>query len=272
MNLTTGIRLEVPQHLYEKLQEEQELRTPNTGKKPSLASIILDFCNEKLVNNVHEHFNVRESVHNSGATNKIDSKLEKQLKSWEEKLANWDTSLKERERKSKELEKIIFQERMDIMDMRNKVLDEREKVYQKALEGSETMVDNKFMQAELKHKDEKIKQLEKEHDFTKSKLLRTQETNNKEETKSIWEHIKDNLPLIIGGFAILGAYLLAKKDSKPKLPPHMEGLANIFNQMEEKEQKALGEKLVSLAEQHTEIVKKNEDTSGEQKPPFQIKI
>ncbi len=272
MTKTTGIRLEVPQHLYDKLQEEQEHRTPNTGKKPSLASIILDFCNEKLDNNVHEHFNVHESVHNSGATNKIDSKLEKQLKNWEEKLAKWDNSLKERERKSKELEKIIYQERMEVMDMRNKVLDERDKVYKKALEGTEAMVDNKFLNAELKHKDDKIKQLEKEQTYNRNKLLRTIENNNKIETKTIWDYIKDNLPLILGGFATLGAYLLAKKEDKPKLPKEMDGLAYMFNQMDEQGKKILGEQLISFAEQHTEIVKKTDVTSTEEKPPFQLKI
>lgn len=272
MTKTTGIRLEVPQHLYEKLQEEQELRTSDTGKKPSLASIILDFCKEKLDNNVHEHFNVHESAHNSGGSNKVDPNLEKHLKYREENLVKWDNALKERERKSKELEKIVYQERMEVMDMRNKVLDEREKVYQKTLEGSEALVDNKLLQAELKQKDEKIRQLEKENNFAKSKLSGNRVINEKENTKTIWEHIKDNLPLILGGFAILGTYLLAKKDSKPKLPAHMEGLSKIFNQMDEKEQKALGEKLVSLAEQHTDIVKKKDETSGEQNPPFQLKI
>ncbi|MBI5540309.1 MAG: hypothetical protein HY951_09650 [Bacteroidia bacterium] len=272
MTKTTGIRLEVPQHLYDKLQEEQEYRTPNTGKKPSLASIILDFCNEKLDNNVHEHFNVHESAHNSVATNKTDSKLEKQLKNWEEKLAKWDNSLKERERKSKELEKIIYQERMEVMDMRNKVLDEREKVYQNALAGSETLVDNKFLHAELKHKDEKIKQLEKDQAYDRSKLLRTIEKNNKEETKSIWDHIKDNLPLIIGGFTLLGAYLLSKKDNKPKLPKEMDGLVNMINQMDEQGKKIIAEKLISFTEQHTEVEKKKNETTEEQKPPFQLKI
>ncbi|MBI5541232.1 MAG: hypothetical protein HY951_14295 [Bacteroidia bacterium] len=180
MNATTGIRLEVPQSLYESLQTEQEKRRIKTGKKPALAAIIMDFCSEKLEENENAHsfvHSVHESIHSSeisnSGINKTGSDNEKKLRQWEEQLAIKNKSLQEQERKLKEQEKEIFKEKIEVLDLKSKVLDEREKIQQKAQEGMEKVIEHKLLQSELKFKDERIQRLENELSLAKSKPQRT---------------------------------------------------------------------------------------------------
>ena len=111
MNTTTGIRLEVPTDLYEKLQDEQERRRLKTGKKPGLSAMIQDICSNILDENENTQYNVHsvhDSVQISAQSNLNDSNSEKQLKQWEERLVKWEKSLQEREKNIKEQEKVIL--------------------------------------------------------------------------------------------------------------------------------------------------------------------
>ncbi len=173
---TTGIRLEVPQSLYARLQTEQEKRRIKTGKKPALAAIIQEFCSEKLDENENVHsvaLMAHESVQNSEPTGsgiqKADSDTEKRLQRWEEQLSIKNKSLLERESKMNEREKEIMKEKNEVLELKGKVLDEREKLQQKSLEGTESVIEKKLLQNELKYKDEKIQRLENELRIANSK-------------------------------------------------------------------------------------------------------
>jgi hypothetical protein len=272
---TTGIRLEVPQDLYERLQTEQEKRRVKTSKKSALAAIILEFCLAKLEENENVHFDVhtvQNSVHNSENPNsskdKSDSNTEKRLNNWEEQLSIKNKSLQEKERKLKEQEKEIFKEKMEVLDLKSKVLDEREKLQQKTLEGTESIIEMKILQNESKHKDEKIQRLETELSIAKSKSQRTHEYRKESEPKTIWEQIKPFLPYIAGGLALLAAYFIAQKNKKPELPPVLKEFAGLFDHLSEEDQKKLGEKLKYYADMHTTPVEENKILQLKVNPPI----
>jgi len=264
MNTTTGIRLEVPQSLYERLQDEQEKRRIKTGKKPALANIIQEFCSEKLeeIENVHSdvhsiHGSVHHSENPDSGSNKTNSDTEKRLRQWEEQLSIKNKSLLEQERKLKEQEKELFKENMEVLDLRNKVLDEREKLQQKSLEGTESIIEMKILRNELKHKDERIQWLEKELRLAKSRLQRTHEDSKENKPKTLWEQIKDFLPLIATVLALIAVYLSAQKNKKPELPSGLKELAGLFDHLSEEDQKKLGEKFKTFANSHTAPVEEN---------------
>ena len=259
MNTTTGIRIEVPQDLYKKMQEEQEKRTVVTGKKPALSAIILEICSEKLdaCEDVHSDVHgvqesVHKSVHPNSSPDKKDSDAEKRLQHWEERLSKWEKSLLERDKMIKDQEKEIFQEKLDVLELKSMVLDERDKVHQKALDGTEMVVDMRLLKNDLKHKDEVIHQLSKELSFIKDKLLTRMADHKKDEPKTLMEQFKGFLPWIAGGLALISIYLLATKDNKPALPKELHELAGVFDGLSENDQKALGEKLRYYADKHTD--------------------
>ncbi|MBI5539064.1 MAG: hypothetical protein HY951_03330 [Bacteroidia bacterium] len=173
MNTTTGIRLEVPQSLYERLQAEQEKRRFKTGKKPALALIIMEYCLEKLDENEND---VQKCIHPSEQsdleTNKIDSNTEKRLRRWEEQLFMKQKLSQEKEIRLNEREKEILQEKNNLLEIKSKLLDEREKFQQKTFEGMESMIEQKLIQNELKYKDEKIQRLENELSIAKGRSPR----------------------------------------------------------------------------------------------------
>ncbi|MBI5538615.1 MAG: hypothetical protein HY951_01040 [Bacteroidia bacterium] len=261
---TTGIRLEVPQDLYERLQAEQEKRRIKTGKKPALAAIIMDLCTIKLEENENVHSDVQsvqKSVQNSEHTDSAkDNALintEKRLRKWEEQLSFKNKSLLEKEREIKEQEKEIFNEKMEILDLKSKVLDEREKLQQKTLEGTESIIELKLLQNESKHKDEKIQQLKEELSIAKSKSKKIQEDRKESEPKPFWEQIKPFLPVISGGIGLIAGYFIAKKNNKPELPSVLKEFAGLFDHMSEEDQKKLGEKLKYYADLHTDPAGEN---------------
>lgn len=254
---TTGIRLEVTQDLYERLQTEQEKRRIKTGKKPALSVIIMDFCTEKLEENENVHSDVQtvqKSVHNAEHSNsgkdEVHSNTEKRLKNWEEKLSIKNITLQEQEKE-------IFKKKMEVLDLKNKVLDEREKLQQKALEGTETIIEMKLLQNESKHKDERIQRLETELSIAKSKSQRTHEDRKESQPQTFWEQIKPFLPVISGGIGLIAGYFIAQKNKKPELPPVLKELAGLFDHLSEEDQKKLGEKLKYYTEMHTTPVKED---------------
>jgi hypothetical protein len=260
---TTGIRLEVPRDLYERLQNEQEKRRIKTGKKPALSVIIMEFCTEKLEENENVHFDVhtvQKSVHNTEHSNsgkeKSGSDTEKRLKNWEEQLSIKNKSLLEEERKLKEQEKEIFKEKMEVLDLKSKVLDEREKLQQKTLEGTESIIELKLLQNELKHKDEKIHRLETDLSIAKSKPHSPHEDRKESESKTFWEQINGFLPFIAVILALIAIYLIAQKNKKPVLSPVLKEFAGLFDHLSEAEQKILGEKFKSFADLHTTPIEK----------------
>ena len=259
--MTTGIRIEVSQSLYERLQEEQEQRRIATGKKPDLAAIILEFCSQKLDANQNVHsdvHNVHESVHSIEHSKVTDNNNEKRLKHWEDKLIVLNKTLQEREKNLKNDEKEIFKEKVDVLEMRSKVMDEREKIHQKALAATEMIFEKTLLQNELKHKDERIEHLNKELGFIKDKLLANLKAQSKNQPNSFWEQIKPYLPYIGGVIALLATYLIANKENKPSLPPILKELAGLFDGLSEKDKKALGEKLSYYAKQHTAPVNESQ--------------
>jgi len=254
---TTGIRIEVPQNLYERLQAEQEQRRLKTGKKPALAAIILEFCSKTLDLNPNAHsdvHSVHDSVHRIEHSKATDYDNEKRLKHWEDKLIAFNKTLQEREKNVKNEEKEVFKEKMDVFDLRTKVMDEREKAHQKALAATEMIFEKTLLQNELKQKNERIEYLSKELSFIKDKLLATLKGQSKNDSNSFWEQIKPYLPYIGGVIALLATYLIANKADKPSLPPILKELAGVFDGLSEKDKQALGEKLNHYAKQHTSPV------------------
>ena len=267
MNTTTGIRLEVPNDLYEKLQDEQERRRLKTGKKPGLSAIIQEICSNKLDENETTQYNVHsvhDSVQISAQSNLNDSNSEKQLKQWEERLVKWEKSLQEREKNIKEQEKVILREKQDVLDYKSNVQNEREKVLQSALNGTEQIIELKLLQSELTHNEEKITRLQKELEIAKNKIQKNKENQKINKPKTLWEQIKEYLPYIATGISLLAAYFMTQKDKRPALPPVVNELAGLFEHFSETDQKILGEKLKIFVDNHSAPVKDDKI--------FQVKI
>jgi chromosome segregation ATPase len=275
MTTTTGIRIEVPYDLYEKLQEVQNKIRTSTGKKPALSAIILKFCSEKLsaseyvqkdVHVVRE--NVQKPEHTGSDLEKASPGAEKRLLQWDERLSRWEKSLLEREKRIKEQEREIYQEKAIILDSKSKLLDEREKAHKQTLEGTEKLFELKILQNELNHKDDKIQQLTRELGSLKETVQTAKRDHKQAEPKTFLEKIKEYMPWIITVLVIIAAYLLAKKGSKPALPEELKGLAPFFDGLSEEDQKALGEKLKYYANLYSVPAKEeNSNQSGINKSP-----
>ena len=69
--MDTSIRIEVPAELYNQLVRIQENRRQAEGRKPSLSSIILDFCSSCITNEQKSSKNV-QSAGNSVQNNAAD--------------------------------------------------------------------------------------------------------------------------------------------------------------------------------------------------------
>lgn len=267
---TTGIRIEVPQDLYLKLQEEQEKNRTKTGKKQALATIILKICSERFLigeivqNDVHfVQENVQKPERTGSDLEKASLGTEKRLLQWDERLSRWEKSLQEKEKRIKEQEKEIYQEKMIILDSKSKLLEEREKSHKQTLEGTEKLFELKILQNELNHKDEKIQQLTRELGSLKGTVHTAKRDHKQAEPKTFLETIKEYLPWILTAIGIIALYLLAKKGSKQALPDDLKGLAPFFDGLSEEDQKLLGEKLSYYANLHAPLVKDiNSNQSG----------
>ena len=202
------------------------------------------------------HSDRRDNVHDFGcpnpAINPISAEKGKQLQKLKEKLTQWEKSLEEREALTKNFENEIFREKMGMLDLKSNILDERDKVHQQAMSNAETVVEMRLLQNELKHKEERIQQLDKELATIKSKsrISASTEQRQKEEPKPFWEVIKGYLPWIISSLALVATYLIAKNGEKPTLPSELKALKGVFDGLSEKDQKSLGEKLKHYANLH----------------------
>lgn len=254
MKNTTNIRVEVPHDIYDKLLEVQENRRNKTNRKPSLASIIIDYCSEKFnpgLQAVSGTNNNALQTHILPAENPVNEKL---LQERETRLMTLERLLIERERIVREHEKDIFAEKMELIEYYTELNEKKE--LQKSHKNSsadndklEILAEIKVLQSTLSHKEDKIKRLTQELDFIKNKLLTELKTKpGVSEQKTFMEKIKDYLPLIGMAGSVLAAYLIAKKKDKPELPPGLSSLAGIFDTLSESDQKKLGENLKKHAE------------------------
>jgi hypothetical protein len=114
---------------------------------------------------------------------------------------------------------------------------------------------------ELESEKKKNSRLEKELAEIKSQSKNPQETKEKKDTSSFLDKLKDYMPLILAGAGILGACLLNKKRDKPELPPSLQGLAKIFENIDDNQQAAIGKFLIELAKNPPE----KENSTGLQK-------
>jgi len=284
--MKTSIRIEVPENLYEQLVLRQTKKRQSTGHKPSLASLILDFCKDGLntnksqeenvhsaQNNVHsaqkngrrEQKSVQNNVHlaqnndlnrtHSDQNNSIstpESSIERRLKHWEEHLSRWDTSLREKESLLKEKENDLFEQKEEMFQMKVDLLDHKDKFRQETLAGPDKIIESRMMSYDLENKSKKIAELEESLREVKlnyhkaQKIAESQKEN--ENTTTFWDDIKKYWPAILAGLSIIGAYLMSRKKNKTKLDPQLGKIAEILEELDPKGKESLGKAMLDLVE------------------------
>jgi len=279
---TTSVRVDVPDSLYEILVSDQEKRRQSSGKKkPSLSSIILEYCgkNNKNVpadqNNDHyeqrvvhpEHNNVRheqKKVHHNQKSiqNNVqpeqntsvipnsslpDTGIEKRLKHWEEHLSRWEASLREKETMLKEKEEDLFDQKEEVYQMKIDLLEQKDNYRQETLAGPEKIIESRMLSYDLEHKNKKISELEERLKDAELKYHKAQkQAETIKETPSFLDQIKEYWPLILAVLGILGAYLFNHKKDKTKLDPQLETIAKILGKLDPKEKESLGKAILDL--------------------------
>jgi hypothetical protein len=270
--MKTSIRIEVPDSLYEQLIFKQEKQRQSSGHKPSLASLILDFCKDGLVGkkspdeNVHpeqnniqknvrrEQKNVQNNVHAEQNANILmpDASIEKRLKHWEEHLSRWETSLREKEALLKEKEDDLFEQKEEVFQMKVDLLEHKDKFRQETLAGPDKIIENRMMSYDLDHKNKKIAELEESLREAKLNYHKAQKLaesqKEKDNTSTIWDDIKKYWPAILAGLGIIGAYLVNRKKDKTKLDPHLGKIAEILEQLDPKGKESLGKAMLDFVE------------------------
>jgi len=278
---TTAIRLQVPRNVYEQLIVVQKKRRHDAGRKTSLADIIIEFCENGLENlqsdqnndqnNVRNNDHLAQNNEHSDRNNvrnslmKInitppDTCLDKRFRQWEEYLMRWEGTLREKESFIKEKENELFDEKEEVFNMRNELLEQKDHLRQEALSGPEKIVETKIQAYELEDKKKRITELEHKLGEVQGKFQKALErAETKKESPTFWDDVKKYLPIIIGGAGILGAYLLNRKQEKPKLDPHLTKIAEVFDQLNQNDKQKLGTILLNAAEMNTSQVVENKD-------------
>jgi len=182
------------------------------------------------------------------------------FKQWEEYLMRWEGSLREKEAFIKEKENELFDEKEEVFNMRNELLEQKDNLRQEALSGPEKIVETKIQAFELENKKKRIIELEHQLGEMQGKFQKAlQHAETKKETPTFWDEVKKYLPIIIGGAGLLGAYLLNKKQEKPKLDPQLEKIAEVFDQLNQNDKQKLGKILLDAAEMNTSQVVENKE-------------
>jgi hypothetical protein len=267
-----GIRIEVPYDIYEKLQTEQEKRRLKSGKKPALASLILEFTSQKLdeIKDVPDSVQgVQPNEQNSGiqkpqqvqAIPLIDPNTEKYYKQWESRLTVWENSLSNRDRALKSDECDVYEKKDELLEMREGLLNKQEEMQKKSVITTEMIVENSMLKKDIEYKTEKNAGLEKQLDFIKKSVQNNLDSIQKkvsEETKKPnWmEKLMDGLPwLLAGGSAgALITYFTSKGQNKQnefeKLPPPVQKIAKFLENVAEGDH----DKLVNLMLQNAKLL------------------
>lgn len=223
--MDTSIRIEVPAAIYNQLVRIQENRRQAEGRKPSLSSIILDFCSSCISDEQKSSKNVQSagnSVQNNAAdvqnTRLFQSEeyMLKRLTRWEESLTRWETNLTGKENRLKECERDLSAQREEIFQSKLEILDQREHSRKEALAGPEKIIENKLMEFEMTNKDKKINELEETiNDLEEGHERAIRAAKQENEKSSFMNILKNYWPLIVAGVGILITYFMKQKtDSK----------------------------------------------------------
>lgn len=240
--MDTSIRIEVPAAIYNQLVRIQENRRQAEGRKPSLSSIILEFCsscisdgqtnpaNVQTVEKNVQSSSISEQNHAAFAQNarvfQQEEYLQKRLTRWEDSLLRWETNLNIRESRLRESLHDFAEQREEIHQARLQMLEEEEELpRKKPLAGPEEIIENKMMSVEIKDKNEKIKKLKETINILEEDLEKAQSAAKPlKEPSSFLSIIKEYWPVIITGAGILIAYLMNQKSESKKQNKQMEKL------------------------------------------------
>jgi hypothetical protein len=256
--MDTSIRIEVPAELYNQLVRIQENRRQAEGRKPSLSSIILDFCSSCISVEQTGSKNVQydgNSVQNNAAdvqnTRMFQSEehMLKRLTRWEECLTRWETNLTGKENRLKECERDLSVQREEIFRSKLEILDQREHSRKEALAGPEKIIENKLMEFEITNKDKKIKELEETINDLEEGHERAIRAAKQENEKSSFQNIiKEYWPVIITGAGILIAYLMKQKSDSKKQSIKVEKLLESLGKIDPGDKDELVKALVGGGE------------------------
>jgi len=247
--MDTSIRIEVPAELYNQLVRIQEKRRQAEGRKPSLSSIILEFCSASLkteqptAENVQNAAKNVQSVGNSEqnsaahAQNSRVSQLEenmlKRLARWEESLSRWDSSLNLKESRLRNFESDLASQKEEIFSQKLELLDEKERNRKESLAGPEKIIENKLMELEMTNKDKKIKDLEAIINRLDKDYERAIRTSKQEKDKSSFQNIiKEYWPAIIAGAGVLITCLIQQKSASKKQTMQLEKLLDSLEKID----------------------------------------
>lgn len=277
--MKTSIRIEVPDTLYEQLVLKQEKRRQSTGRKPSLASLILGFCEngvsdkksqedsvhleqknvrreqKNVQNNVHpEQKNDQNNVrHEQNHNNSLqETGIEKHFKHWEDHLSRWETTLRERESFLNEKEKELFEQKEEVYQLKTDLLEQKDKFRQETLAGPEEVIETRMQAYDLENKNKRIAELEeslKEAKMNFNKALKNAE-EQKETQPSFWDNIKQYLPVILGGATLIGLYLMNRNKDKPKLDPQLEKIIKTLDKLDPTGKESLGKAILDFVDNY----------------------
>lgn len=260
--MDTSIRIEVPAAIYNQLVRIQENRRQAEGRKPSLSSIILEFCsscindgqtnpaNVQTVEKNVQSSSISEQNHAAFAQNarvfQQEEYLQKRLTRWEDSLLRWETNLNIRESRLRESLHDFAEQREEIHQARLQMLEEVEELpRKKPLAGPEEIIENKMMSVEIKDKNEKIKKLKETINILEEDLEKAQSAAKPlKEPSSFLSIIKEYWPVIITGAGILIAYLMNQKSESKKQNKQMEKLLESLGKIDPGDKEKLVKTLV----------------------------
>jgi len=253
--MDTSIRIEVPAAIYNQLVRIQENRRQAEGRKPSLSSIILDFCSSCINDEQTSSKNV-QSAGNSVQNNAADvqntrlfqseENMQKRLTRWEDSLLRWETNLNIRESRLRESLHDFAEQREEIHQARLQMLEEEEELpRKKPLAGPEEIIENKMMSVEIKDKNEKIKKLKETINILEEDLEKAQSAAKPlKEPSSFLSIIKEYWPLILAGAGLLFTYFKNQKSESKKQNELMGKLLESLGKIDSGDKEKLVKKLM----------------------------
>ena len=235
---TTGIRIDVSQDFYLKLLEEQETQRVLTGKKTSLAAVILKFSewglknrNEMKTTQTTEFYPKQVDLQNDWAKNNMFSVREKDQIAKEKELKSWEADLRSREFALIEESKTINESSETLMKQRNDIYDQKEKMQEKALEALKQSILNENLEKALAEKNAQFQNLQQEFSDMKRNMYKTLVSIDRKTESSTFERFI--LPLLPLVGSVVGTYILYDKiQPKENLSPSEKEILRSFNELE----------------------------------------
>lgn len=236
--MTTNIRIEADDVLYNALVQEQERRRLKSTRKISLSTLIIEFCTKCLSEIMHNEQNSGQNeqrkdtgnneMNISGQENEhyLRDKMFKKQHDFKEKEQN----LNIREQNILNREREINTRLYELMKEQEELLDRKEQLQEEDPDTEHLQWLVKQMDSELKQKSETINEYKKETALQKDQIIKILlRLEQKSEKNILMDYIVPFLPSVI---SIIGFFLTNRKiNSIQELSPIQTEINNIMKKL-----------------------------------------